>query len=99
MSQDIEFSKYTKDMKTIRFSHHALDQMRLRGATPEEVRETVETSSWQPAKRGKYQARKTIAFGLPSPINQQIYPFKTVHTIFVDEPNEIVIVTVLVYYG
>jgi hypothetical protein len=86
-------------MKTIRFSQHALDQMRLRGATREEVRETVETAPWQPAKRGKYQARKTFAFERPSPINQQIYPFKTVHVIFADEPNEIVIVTVLVYYG
>ena len=86
-------------MKTIRFSQHALDQMRLRGATREEVRETAETAPWRPAKRGKYQARKPLAFGRPSPINQQIYPFKTVHVIFADEPDEIVIVTVLVYYG
>ena len=86
-------------MKTIRFSQHALDQMRLRVATREEVRETVETAPWQPTKRGKYQARKTFDFGRPSPINQQIYPFKTVHVIFADEPDEIVIVTVLVYYG
>jgi len=86
-------------MKTIRFSQHALDQTRLRGATQEEVRETVQITPWQSAKRGKYQARKTFAFGRPSPINQQIYPFKTVHVIFADEPDEIVIVTVLVYYG
>jgi len=86
-------------MKTIRFSQHALDQMRLRGATREEIIETVETAPWRLAKRGKYQARKAFAFGRPSPINQQIYPFKTVHVIFADEPNEIVIVTVLVYYG
>jgi hypothetical protein len=86
-------------MKTIRFSQHALDQMRLRGATREEVREAVETTLWQSAKRGKYQVRKTFAFGRPSPINQQICPFKTVHVIFADEPDEIVIVTVLVYYG
>jgi hypothetical protein len=86
-------------MKTIRFSQHAIDQMRLRGATQEEVRETVETTLWQPAKRGKYQAHKIFAFERPSPINQQIYPFKTVHVIFAEEPDEIVIVTILVYYG
>ena len=86
-------------MKTIRFSQHALEQMRLRGATQEEVRETVETASWRPAKRGKYQARRPFAFGRPSPINQQIYPSRTVHVIFADELDEIVIVTVLVYYG
>lgn len=99
MKPETESSKYTKNMKSIHFSHHALDQMRLRGATPEEVRETVETSSWQSAKRGKHQTHKTFTFGRPSPINQQVYPFKTVHVIFADEPNEIVIVTVLVYYG
>ena len=86
-------------MKTIHFSQHALDQMRLRGATQEEVKETVETTPWQPAKRGKYQVRKTFTFGRPAPINQQIYPSKTVHAIFADEPDEIIIVTVLVYYG
>lgn len=85
-------------MKPIRFSQHALDQMQLRGATQEEVRETVETSSWQLAKRGKHQARKTFSFGRPSPVNQQFYPFKTIQVIFADEPNEIVIITVLVYY-
>lgn len=86
-------------MKTLRFSQHALNQMRLRGATREEVMEVVEAMPWQPAKRGKYQSRKTFAFGRPSPINGQIYPLKTVHVIFADEPNEIVVVTVLVYYG
>lgn len=86
-------------MKPIRFSRHALDQMRLRGAILEEVRETIETSLWQPAKHGKYKASKTFSFGLSSPINQQIYPFKTVQAIFADELNEIVVVTVLVYYG
>jgi hypothetical protein len=85
-------------MKPIRFSQHALDQMRLRGAASEEVKETVEINSWQPAKRGKHQARKTFAFGRISPANQQPYPFKTVQAIFADEPNEIVIITVLVYY-
>ena len=86
-------------MKTIRFSRHALDQMRLRGATQAEVRETVETAGWKPAKYGKSQARKTFSFGRPSPINQRTYPFKSIHTIFADELSEIVIVTVLVYYG
>ena len=86
-------------MKTIRFSRHALDQMRLRGATQEEVEEAIESTPWQPAKRGKYQVRKTFAFGRPSPINRQVYPFKTVHTIFAEEPDEIAVVTVLVYYG
>jgi hypothetical protein len=86
-------------VRTIRFSRHALDQMRLRGATQEEVREAVEIIRWQSAKRGKYQVHKTYTFERLSPVNQHVYPFKTVHAIFADEPGEIVIVTVLVYYG
>jgi len=86
-------------MKSIHFSRHALDQMRLRGATQSEVREAVETVPWQSAKRGKHQVRRSYSFEMPSPINQQVYPFKTVHVIFADEADEIVIVTVLVYYG
>jgi hypothetical protein len=86
-------------VKSIHFSQHALDQVRLRGATLQEVRETIETVPWQPAKHGKYQARKTFEFGRRSPVNQQVYPFKTVHTIFADEPNQMVVITVLVYYG
>jgi hypothetical protein len=86
-------------MKPIRFSRHALDQMRLRGATQAEVKETIETISWQSAKRGKYKARKSFTFGHLSPINQQLYTFKTVEAIFAEESNEVVVVTVLVYYG
>jgi hypothetical protein len=86
-------------MKNIRFSQHALDQARLRGATQDEVREAVETVPWQSAKRGKHQVRKTYPFEKPSPINQRVYAFKTVHVFFADELDEIVIVTVLVYYG
>jgi hypothetical protein len=86
-------------MKPIRLSQHALDQMRMRGATEAEVRETIETASWQPARRGKLRARKSFPFGRPSPVNQQIYSFKIVDAIFAVEPNEIVVVTVLAYYG
>jgi hypothetical protein len=67
--------------------------------TQGEVIEAVEIVPWQSVKRGKHQVRRTYSFGKPSPINRQVYPFKTVHVIFADEPGEIVIVTVLVYYG
>jgi hypothetical protein len=73
--------------------------MRLRGASQTEVSDTIESGSWKPAKRGKYQARKKFTFGHPSPVNQQVYPFKTIDAIFADEPDEIVVVTVIVYFG
>ena len=86
-------------MKPIRFSQHALDQMRMRGATEAEVREAIETTQWQPAKRGKRRAQKRFPFGHPSPINQQVYSLKSVDAVFAVEADEIVVVTVSVYYG
>ncbi|MCB0167046.1 MAG: DUF4258 domain-containing protein [Anaerolineae bacterium] len=85
--------------KPIRFSRHALDQMKLRSATQSEVIQAVETTAWQTAKRGKNEVRKNFPFGQPSPVNNTVYAFRTVHVIFADEPTEVVIVTVLVYYG
>ena len=84
--------------KPIRCSRHAIEQMLLRGATVQEVAGVVETVTPMPARRGKLQARRTFAFGQRSPVNQQVYAFKTVHVIYADEPSEIVVVTVLVYY-
>lgn len=84
--------------KLIRFSQHAYHRMRLRGATETEVSKAIQSGAWQPAQRGKFQVRKTFAFGQPSPVSQQIYAFKTVHVIFADEPDRIVVITVLVYY-
>jgi hypothetical protein len=86
-------------VKPIRFSQHARGRMLLRGATETEVIETIRTGNWESAQRGKFQAHKTIAFGLASPVSQQIYAFKTIHVVFADEQDEIVVVTVLVYYG
>jgi hypothetical protein len=38
-------------------------------------------------------------YGLPSPVNQKVYAFKTLHVIFAEETEKIVVVTVMVYYG
>lgn len=73
--------------------------MLLRGATEAEVARAIQTGAWQPARRDKFQARQTFVFGRPSPVNRQISAYKTVHAIFADESAEIVVVTVLVYYG
>ena len=80
-------------MKPIRFSKHAQKRMISRGATESEIIETVESGNWQPALQNKLQARKTFKYEQPSPVNQEVYAFKTVHVIFADEE------TVLVYYG
>lgn len=85
--------------KQIRFSMHAKEQMNLRGATEGEVEQVIRTIEWEPAKRGRQQARRRFDFGKLSPINQQTCRFKTVDAIFANEPDEIVVVTVKVYYS
>lgn len=86
-------------VKPIHFSRHARYRMCLRGATELEVVQTIQGGSWEPARAGKYQARRTFVFGRPSPVDQKVYPFKTVHVIFAEEVDRIVVVTVLVYYS
>ena len=84
--------------KPIIFSAHARLQMSLRGAAENEVITTIRSATWQPAKHGKFQSRLRFDFNQLSPVNQRFYRFKTVDAIFADEPSEIVVVTVKVYY-
>jgi hypothetical protein len=83
-------------MKPIRLSWHAQDQMLFRGATPREVDITIRTAQWQQAGSGRLECRRTFVFG--KEWNGAFYPTKQVRPIFVDEPGEIVVVTVYVYY-
>jgi hypothetical protein len=48
--------------KPIHFSKHALEQMRLRGASQAEVIEAMETAPAQPAKYGKFQVHKRFKY-------------------------------------
>lgn len=86
-------------MKPISFSTHARLQMELRGAEEAEVISTIRSGIWESAKRGKFQCRHRFNFNSTSPINQQFYKYKTIEAIFLEESNQIVIVTVKVYYS
>jgi len=86
-------------MKPIRFSDHARLQMVLRGATEEEVAMSIRTGKWGAAKMRKFQLRHQFDFNRVSLTNQKYYKYKTVESIFADEPNEIVVITVKVYYS
>jgi hypothetical protein len=83
-------------MKPIRFSGHALEQMRYRGATEQEVMEAIETAPWSQAERGRWECRKDFAYGRDW--NGKHYATKQVRPIFAEEADEIVVVTVYVYY-
>ena len=82
--------------KPIRLSGHARLQLAFRGTTEEEVVEAVRTSKWQPAELGRLECIKRFPFN--AGWNKRHYEWKQVRPIFVDEPEEIVVVTVYVYY-
>jgi hypothetical protein len=77
-------------------SGHAYENIAYRGATEQEVVETITSSVWETAKQGRLECRRDFAFG--AIWNGQSYETKQVRPIFADEPNEIVVITVYVYY-
>ena len=83
-------------MKPIVFSQHALDQLQDRGASQEEVRIAVQDGEELPAKKGRKAYRKNFHFG--SKWKNKHYEVKQVMPIIVEEDEEIVVVTVYVFY-
>ena len=61
-----------------------------------EVIEAIRTEPWQPAELGKLECRKDFVYNVMW--NQRHYGTKQVRPVFVEEPGEIVVVTVYVYY-
>jgi hypothetical protein len=82
--------------KPIAFSGHASQQMQFRGATEGEVADTIRTTPWHPAENGRMECRKDFLF--EAVWNGRHYATKQVRPVFVEEPNEIGVVTVYVYY-
>ncbi len=83
-------------MKPIRPSGHARDNMLFRGASEEEVVEAIRTEIWEPAEKGRQQCRRNYVYN--AEWHGKIYASKQVLPIFVEEAEEIVVVTVYVYY-
>ena len=83
-------------MKPIRFSKHALAYTASRGFTVAEVEEAIRTCPWGTAGLGRLDCRKDFAFGRDW--NGNVYAIKQVRPVFVDEPGEIVVITVYTYY-
>jgi hypothetical protein len=82
--------------KLIRLSQHAKQQLEFRGATEQQIVEAIRTETWEPAELGRLECRKNFVFN--SEWNKKYYDTKQVRPIFVDEPDEIIVVTVYVYY-
>ena len=83
-------------MKPIRLSAHARGYFHTRGFTVAEVEAAIRTSPWRPAELGRLECRKDFPYGRDW--NGQSYPTKQVRPVFVEEPAEIVFLTVYVYY-
>jgi len=82
--------------KPIRLSEHAKQQLQFRGGTEQEVAQTIRTETWGPAELGRLECRKDFIFN--SEWNKEYYTIKQVRPIFVEESDEIIVVTVYVYY-
>jgi len=82
--------------KPIRLSEHARQQIRFRGATDQEVFDSIRTQTWEIAELDRLECRKDFLF--QSEWNNKYYDTKQVRPIFVEEYAEIIVVTVYVYY-
>jgi hypothetical protein len=82
--------------KPIRLSAHAKGYILRRGFNVTEVEESIRTAAWRPAEHGRLECYKDFPFG--KDWNGRLYATKRVRPVFVDDPNEIVVVTVYTYY-
>lgn len=83
-------------MKPIRLSAHAHSYTLKRGFTEAEVQDAIRSSPWEPAELGRLECRMNFAFGREW--NGKVYQTKQVRPIFVEETDEILVVTVYTYY-
>lgn len=71
--------------------------MRNRGANEAEIFEVIRTTPWQPADQAKrLECRQNFEYN--EVWNGKFYTTKQIRPIFVDEADEIVVVTVYVYF-
>jgi len=68
----------------------------FRGTSQSEIEETIAGATWQQAANNRLECSKDLLFN--STWNGRPYARKKIRPIFVDEPLEIVVITVYVYY-
>ena len=84
-------------MKPIRLSAHALSYATKRGFTVAEVEDAIRSSQGERAELGRVECRKAFPFNREW--NNRLYANKEIRPIFVEEADEIVVVTVYTYYS
>jgi hypothetical protein len=80
----------------IRLSAHAAGYMSKRGFTTGEVEQAIRTGSWEPAELGRLETR--VNFPFRGVWNGRYFETRQVRPIFVEEADEILVVTVYTYY-
>lgn len=83
-------------MKPIRLSGHARQQLRLRGGNRSRGGGDDPYEKWNPAEMGRFDCRCDFPFA--ATWNGKRYATKQVRPIFVEEAEEIVVVTVYVCF-
>ena len=83
-------------MKTITFSSHAKEQMVERGASAQEVIESIHRGDKFPAKHARIAHRYNFQYN--SHWGKNFYHIKQVMPVTKEEANEIIVVTVYTFY-
>ena len=81
---------------SVRFHEHALERMRERGATDEEVVATVQQGEKFPAKQGRTGFRRNFYFG--GRWRGRDYSYKQVEAFAVQEGEDWLVITVVTRY-
>jgi hypothetical protein len=84
--------------KPIVISAHARDRMIARGATEAEVHYAIRNGTWQHVAGDRWHVRHRFVFNAASPVNQEHYTYKAVDVIFIPRRDDILVVTVKVFY-
>jgi hypothetical protein len=82
--------------KPIILSNHALLQCKERGVEINEVKETIRNGVWEPAKKNRFSCKQNFQYN--DYLYDSFYAIKQVEPVFVEETNEIVVITVYSYY-
>lgn len=83
-------------MKRIRLTKHAREQCIERGTNELEIRQAIEKGNREPAKHGRFLCRASFAY--QDTWQGIFYRIKQVAPVFVEEPEEIVVITVYTFY-
>ncbi len=82
--------------KEIILSNHAKIKMGDRGVSKDEVRKAIEEGSSEPVRKGRLMYRKNLPFN--AMWRGKHYSVKQVAPVVSEEDDELVVITVYVYY-